>query len=302
MFIYSKHYNLDWDNHIFPVEKYNLVFERIQSAGIASPGDIFAPEPAKPEEVSLVHTPQYLRKLHRLAESPSLEILEFEAPLTEQTLLSVMYHTGGTILAVKTALSRGMAAINLGGGFHHAYSDHGGGFCFINDVAVAIRWAQKSGLIKSCIVVDLDLHQGNGTAKIFEEDSSVFTFSMHQENLYPKKEKSSLDVGLADFTNDSEYLAILSENLPRLMDSRKYDLLVYVAGADPFEGDQLGSLKLTKQGLAKRDEFVLSEAKKRSIPVAATLAGGYAHNLNDVVEIHVATCREVRRYNFGTQH
>lgn len=299
MFIYSKHYDIDWARHIFPVEKYRLVFERIQAAGIAKIGDIFAPEPAKNEDITLAHTPAYLRRLHRLAQSPSLGILEFEAPLTEQTLSSVMYHTGGTILAVNTAVSRKLAAINLGGGFHHAYSDHGGGFCFINDVAVAIEWAQKSGLLKTCIVVDLDLHQGNGTAKIFEGDQSVFTFSMHQEHLYPRKEKSSLDIGLPDCIGDDQYLSILSENLPYLLDSQKYDVLFYLAGADPFEGDQIGSLKLTKQGLAKRDEIVLSEAKKRSIPVAVTLGGGYAHKVEDVVDIHVATCREVRKYNFG---
>jgi acetoin utilization deacetylase AcuC-like enzyme len=299
MFIYSKHFNFDWDRHIFPVDKYRLVFERIQSEGIAKPGEISAPEPAKTEDVTLVHTPDYLRRLHRLAENPSLEILEFEAPLTKQTLLSVMYHTGGTILAVKTALSRKLAVVNLGGGFHHAYSDHGGGFCFINDVAVAIRLAQKSGLLKTCIVVDLDLHQGNGTAKIFEGDPSVFTFSMHQEHIYPRKEKSGLDIGLPDFIRDDQYLSILSGNLPPLLDAQKYDFLIYLAGADPFEGDQIGSLKLTKQGLAKRDEIVLAEAKKRSIPVAVTLGGGYAYKVEDVVDIHVATCREVRRFNFG---
>jgi acetoin utilization deacetylase AcuC-like enzyme len=299
MFIYSKHFNFDWDRHVFPVDKYRLVFERIQAEGIAGPGEIFAPEPAKTEDITLVHTPDYLRRLHRLAQSPSFGILEFEAPLTEQTLLSVMYHTGGSILAVKTAVSRKIAVINLGGGFHHAYSDHGGGFCFVNDVAVAIKVAQKSALLKTCIVVDLDLHQGNGTAKIFENDHSVFTFSMHQEHLYPKKEKSSLDVGLPDFATDDQYLTLLADNLPYLLDSQKYDLLFYLAGADPFESDQMGNLKLTKQGLAKRDAIVLTEARKRSIPVAVTLAGGYAYKVSDVVDIHVETCREVRRCNFG---
>ncbi|MFH1422828.1 MAG: histone deacetylase [Planctomycetota bacterium] len=298
MFIYSKNYTLDWDRHIFPVEKYKLVFDRIQAEGIAKPGDIIAPEPAKEEDVLLVHAPEYWKKIVRLTEMPSRTILEFEAPFTKQTLSAVMYHTGGTITAVKTAVELGIAVINIGGGFHHAYSNRGGGFCFINDVAIAVKKALISEWIKNCIIVDLDLHQGNGTAKIFENEQNVFTFSMHQERLYPKKETSSLDIGLADGTDDNKYLSILTENLTSLLDSQKYDLLLYIAGADPFEKDQLGSLKLTSQGLAKRDAIVFSQAKSKSIPIAVVLGGGYAEKVEDVANIHFSTCREVRKCNF----
>jgi acetoin utilization deacetylase AcuC-like enzyme len=294
LFVYCDKFDLDWKNHIFPINKYSLVVERILRTGIAKPQDILTPEPAGEEDLLLVHTPEYLNQLRHLTKVPGRALFRFEAPMTERTLASAIYSTGGSILACREALTRG-AAMNIGGGFHHAFPDRGEGFCFINDVAVALKVMLRDGLIQRAVVVDCDLHQGNGTARIFRDGDEVFTFSIHQERLYPvPKEKSDLDVGLPNHVDDETYLALLEENLSRILDDHSFDLIFYVAGADPYEKDQLGSLKITKEGLGKRDALVFREAERHNIPVAVALAGGYSENIEDVVEIHANTCQRVK--------
>jgi acetoin utilization deacetylase AcuC-like enzyme len=183
------------------------------------------------------------------------------------------------------------AGINVGGGFHHAYADMASGFCYINDLAVAIRVLQRDGLVRRAAVVDCDLHQGNGTAVIFQGDPDVFTFSIHQENLYPVKERSDLDIGLDDFTEDEEYLVRLEGALPRVLDEHRPEIVLYQAGADPYREDQLGSLRLTVQGLERRDRLVLEGCARRDIPSVVTLGGGYARKVSDTIAIHHQTCR-----------
>ena len=202
---------------------------------------------------------------------------------------------GGTLRTAQAALRDG-AAVHLGGGFHHAFPDHGEGFCLIHDVAIAIRMLQRERAIRRALVVDLDVHHGNGTAAIFSGDDTVFTFSMHQQNNYPAwKPPSDLDLGLPDATGDQDYLALLERHLPVILDRHGPDLVVYLAGADPYERDQLGGLALTIDGLRRRDAYVLGTARSRGLPVAVTLAGGYAANERDTVEIHVNTVREEAR-------
>jgi acetoin utilization deacetylase AcuC-like enzyme len=202
---------------------------------------------------------------------------------------------GGSILTARLALERGVA-VHLGGGFHHAFPDHGEGFCLINDVAIAIRAVQRERLVGRAAVVDLDVHHGNGTAAIFRDDPAVLTFSMHQERNYPAlKPPSDLDVGLEDGTGDDAYLALLEKHLPEILARHHPDLVVYLAGADPYESDQLGGLGLTIAGLRRRDELVFERAASARVPVAVCLAGGYAVRTDDTVEIHCNTVRAACR-------
>ncbi|TET93262.1 histone deacetylase, partial [Candidatus Aerophobetes bacterium] len=228
------------------------------------------------------------RDLENLSFSP--RTMFSEIPLTREITEAYKLFAGGTILAGQKALEKGMA-IHLGGGFHHAFPSRGEGFCYINDVAVSIRRLKRDKLIEKALIVDCDLHQGNGTAFIFQEDRSVFTFSIHQENLYPVKEKSDLDIGLPDFTGDEEYLAKLSSTLLQIWQNFEPDVVYYLAGADPYEDDQLGQLKLTKAGLKKRDNWVISKCLEKKVPLVILLAGGYAFRVEDTVDIHCHTCR-----------
>jgi acetoin utilization deacetylase AcuC-like enzyme len=295
-FVYSDKYYLEWPGHVFPIEKYKLLYDKLQSDGIITKKNILEPAPATDEDILLVHTKRYLDHVKDITDDPMLALMEFEVPVSTSIVEAFYCATGGTILASRIALEKKTAVMNLGGGFHHAFSDHGEGFCLINDLAVAIRVMQKEKLLKKVLVVDLDLHQGNGTAHIFLDDPDIFTFSMHQENNYPIKQKSSLDIGLADFTADSEYLKILEENISNIIKKHKPELILYQAGADSFEGDLLGTLRLTKDGLKKRDEIVIKNAYKNHIPIAVTLGGGYAPNINDVVDIHAQTAKVVLAY------
>jgi len=262
---------------------------RLLQRGVADVSDFHEPEPADDEQVLLVHTKTYLRRLYEYTRNPMMAIFELEAPLSYETLAAFLRMTGGTILAARNAVKERSFWGNIGGGFHHAFPDHGEGFCAINDVAVAIRVLQKEGLIERAAVVDCDLHQGNGTAVIFQNDPSVFTFSIHQENLYPVKQKSDLDIGLADYVGDEEYLRRLDEGLNRVFEKGGYDIVFYLAGADPYKGDKLGSLRLTKEGLLQRDRLVFEAARKDKAAVCVVLAGGYADRTEDVVEIHTNT-------------
>jgi len=291
-FVYHASYELKWGEHVFPVEKYRLLHDRLVAEGLVAADEFLEPDAAAEADLLLVHEPGYLRRLETLAANPLAAYFEAEAPFNRDVADAVRYGTGGTILACQRAVASRTAALNLGGGFHHAFPGHGEGFCFINDVAVAIRAAQHRGLIRRAAVIDCDLHQGNGTAAIFAHDPDVFTFSIHQEALYPvPKQRSDLDIGLDPFTEDATYLAHLERHVPAILDAHRPELVLYVAGADPYEGDQLGDLALTKPGLERRDRLILRAARDRGIPLAAVVAGGYARHTADVVDIHLATCR-----------
>jgi len=297
MFIYGDEYDLGWTTHVFPTDKYRRVHEALIVKGAVGPEEFLPPRKATREELLLVHTEAYLDELEELTKTPNMAIARFEAPLDRKALDAIYYATGGSIIAVTEAVKTNSACVNLGGGFHHAYPEHGEGFCFINDIAVSIRACQKQGLVKNVLVVDTDLHQGNGTAKIFEHDDSVFTLSIHQERLYPPKENGSLNIGLDNHTGDDDYLDLLTDGLDRALQSGEFDLVYYVAGADPYVGDKLGDLDLTKAGLASRDKLVLDTAQLLKLPVAAVFAGGYANDTQDVVEIHAELCRQVKDFN-----
>ena len=291
--VYSPRYELALPGHIWPTAKYRLIAERL-------PPDItiLEPAPASWDELALVHTPDYLRKLRDDTLTPA-EIATLELPWQSGFAAAFLLMTGGTIDAARCAVQDGGAA-HLGGGLHHAFASHGEGFCPVNDIAVAIRVLQapargdgsaRGRPVRRAAVVDLDVHHGNGTAMIFERDDSVFTFSMHQRHNYPAfKPRSDLDVGLADGSGDAPYLERLSASLPRVIESRP-DLVVYVAGADPFEDDRLGGLRLTKAGLLERDRLVIDAARTAGVPLVTVLAGGYAADVADTVDIHLSTIR-----------
>lgn len=288
-YYYSDHYTLEWGSHVFPTHKYRRIKERLLAEGDAQPAQFAEPPRATRAELLRVHTESYLTRLDKLTETPELGMFEFEAPCTRAVLDAFEWMAGGTIAAARAALQSGLC-FNLGGGFHHAFAHKGEGFCALNDIAVAIRVMQAEGRITRAAVIDLDLHQGNGTAKIFAGDPSVFTFSIHQENNYPVKQRSSLDIGLDDYAGDEVYLAALARGLPEVLAS-KPELVVYVAGADPFAEDQLGLLRLSKAGFEQRDRMVFTSCLAAGAAVAPTLAGGYARDFEDVVDIHVRMVR-----------
>jgi len=292
--IYSSRYEVDIGPHVFPTRKYRLVREQLLARGDALETDFLEPLPASREALLTVHTPGLIDDLENLRWSHRTR--NSELPLTRPIVDAYILAAGGTIGAARHALAAGSGSVcaHLGGGFHHAFADHAEGFCYINDIAVAIRVMQREQRIERAMVVDLDLHQGNGTAHIFEHDESVFTISIHQENNYPIKQRSDIDVGLDDFTGDDQYLARLQEVFPSSAERHRPELLIYVAGADPYCEDQLGALRLTMEGLKKRDEHVLAHAVRLGIPTVVVLAGGYARKVNDTVDIHAQTVRLAR--------
>lgn len=293
--VYSDQYDLNLGNHVFPSVKYRLIKERLLREGIARPDDLVEPTAASDEDVALVHHREYIRKL-RTGKLSYLEILRLEIPYSPELIRAVWLCAGGSILAGRLALEKAIG-VNIGGGFHHAYPDHGEGFCVLNDIAIAVRCLQKEGAIQRAITVDCDVHQGNGTAAIFAGDHTVFTLSIHQENNYPyPKPPSDLDINLEDSVGDDEYLARLGEGLEKALAEFQPDLMVYVAGADPYREDQLGGLRLTQEGLEKRDRLVYGKAGEKKIPVAVTLAGGYARKVQDTVLIHSNTVRIAKEY------
>jgi acetoin utilization deacetylase AcuC-like enzyme len=292
--VWDASYEIDIGAHVFVTAKYRLARERLLAQGTVSEEHFVRPRPATREELASVHTEAYLAKVESGAFSIA-ELLRLEVPYSTAGRDAMILTCGGTLLAARLALEHGRAA-HLGGGFHHAFADHGEGFCLLNDVAVAVRVLLSEGRIQRAAIVDLDVHHGNGTAAIFAHDRAVFTFSMHQENNYPaEKPPSDLDIGLADGTGDEEYLALLAESLPRVLDEHRPDLAIYLAGADPYRYDQLGGLALTLEGLRERDRMVIEGARARRIPVAVVLAGGYARRLEDTVRIHAATIEELVR-------
>lgn len=286
--IYHPRYDLNLGPHVFPSQKYRLVRDALIEQRIASEEDFVAPEPASDDDVLRVHTTAWVHKLQTDSLTLS-ERMKLEIPYSPETVEAFWLAAGGSILAGQRALADGFAA-NLGGGFHHAFPGHGEGFCMIHDVAIAIRRLQHDGAIAKAMVVDTDVHHGNGTAAIFASDASVFTLSIHQENNYPlPKPPSDEDIGLEDGARDAEYLDALEEGLLHAFRRVTPDMIFYLGGADPYREDQLGGLGLSIEGLAQRDRLVFERARQRGIPVAATLAGGYARRVEDTVRIHVNT-------------
>lgn len=272
---------------MFPMEKFALLRQRLVTEGEVAENEILGPAPAPREDLLLAHTAAYLDDLEQLRWTPRTR--DSELALAPDIVRAYVLAAGGTTLAAREALVRG-CAVNLSGGFHHAFADHAAGFCYINDLAVTIRVMQRDSAVRRAAVVDCDVHQGNGTARIFHGDDSVFTFSIHQETNYPGvKEPSDLDIGLDNGTGDEEYGRRLAEGLERVWDFAP-ELVLYQAGADPYAEDQLGGLALSREGLAERDRMVLEGCAVRGIPVAVTLGGGYARRLEDTVQIHFQTC------------
>lgn len=295
---YSPYYYADiGEGHVFPIKKFELVRDKLLAEGTLQKEEISEPEPAAVEDVLLVHTEDYVSRLMK-GELTAKEIRKLGLPWSKSLVRRSFLATSGTISAARHALSNGVSS-NLAGGTHHAFPDRGEGFCVLNDVAVAVRVLQREKLAEKFLIVDCDVHQGNGTAFIFQTDKSVFTFSMHGAKNYPlHKEQSTLDLELPDGTGDREFLEILSEALPRVF-LHNPDIVFYLGGADPFEQDKLGRLKLTKEGLRRRDEMVLQFAREREVPIVTTMSGGYALDINDTVEIHSNTIRAVKKVFFA---
>jgi acetoin utilization deacetylase AcuC-like enzyme len=318
--IYSDDYYLPIGAHVFPAEKYRLIHKRLLESGIAERADFVTPKPAHDEDILLVHTREYVQKLKNGTLSAEEE-LQMEVPYSPQLVKAFWLAAGGSILAADLALRDGLA-VNVGGGFHHAFPDHGEGFCVVHDVAVAIKRMHQEGRITRAMTVDLDVHNGNGTAAIFPPKTrlghplpsasasrrdihqasdleahsggdgglEVFTISLHQAHNYPlHKPPSSIDVHLPDGTNDEEYLGWLDQSLSSAFRHFSPELLCYIAGADPYKEDQLGGLALTIDGLKQRDELVLRVARAHNVPVMITYAGGYARHVEDTVTIHCNT-------------
>jgi acetoin utilization deacetylase AcuC-like enzyme len=286
VFVYSDGYYADIGPHVFPVKKYRLVYQQLRESGILGE-NLVEPEPARDADLLLAHDPSYVEDLIRARSTA--RTVSSELPISQEIVRAFLLSTGGTVRACTEALERG-CAVNLGGGFHHAFPDHAEGFCYINDMAVAIRRLQKQKKRIKVAVIDCDLHQGNGTACIFRDDQSVYTFSMHQRDLYPPKQDSSWDIHLPGGIGDEEYLSHLEKAVLAIMEKFEPDFVLYQAGADPYEQDQLGELQLTIQGLKRRDDVVFAECKTHGVPVAVLLGGGYAINTDDTVIIHVNTC------------
>ncbi|MGB9894058.1 MAG: histone deacetylase [Candidatus Saccharicenans sp.] len=293
-FVFSNEYwMVDFGPHIFPVKKYRMLYEKVIALG-ASGEDFIKSEPVSEEDLLLVHSPKYLKKVQTGSLS-SVELQALEIPFSPEVVKFFLLMTGGTIKTVEEALKTGLA-VHLGGGFHHAFPDHGEGFCLFNDIAVAIEKMKHQKKINRAMVVDCDLHQGNGTAFIFSKKDYVFTFSIHQMDIYPsEKPASSLDIGLWSGDDDQTYLAALSPHFPRLYQEFKPDLVVYLAGADPFCKDILSGLEVSAEALKKRDRIVIENARKLRIPVAIVLGGGYTAEIEETVAIHLNTIKAAVR-------
>jgi len=293
-FVYSDDYwMLDVGKHVFPIKKYRAIYERLILLG-AKKSQFIAPRLAGDEDILLVHSPRYVKKL-KTGSLSSAEIAMIELPFSRELVRFAWLAVGGTIMTAELALRDGLA-VHIGGGFHHAFHDHGEGFCVLNDVAVAVEKLKKEKTVERIMVVDCDVHQGNGTAHILSGKDYAFTFSIHQMDIYPSaKPESTVDVGLWSGDGDEKYLSALRAHFPRLYQEFKPGLVFYLAGADPFERDHLGSLRLTHEGLRERDLLVLGEARRLRIPVAVVLAGGYAVDTEDTVTAHLNTIKVAQK-------
>jgi acetoin utilization deacetylase AcuC-like enzyme len=276
------------ENHSFPKDKYRLLRMRILEKLDAQPVNLKIPEPATYEDIVRAHDPVYIHRLQS-GELSAKEVRRVGLPWSPEMVRRARYSAGATIAACRAALEERIA-VNLGGGTHHAFSDHGQGYCWLNDSVIAARTIQSEGLAGNILIIDCDVHQGNGTAVIVKNDPTIFTFSIHGKNNFPyHKETSDLDIELADGTEDAEYLNALENGLAASMQNFKADLVIYLAGADPYKDDRFGRLALTKAGLAQRDRFLFRHCHKVGLPVAVTMAGGYARNMPDAVDIHFQT-------------
>lgn len=282
--------------HRFPVAKYAMLRDRVLSEGSVAPERMLDPPAATDDELRLAHTADYVERFNA-GQLDAAEVRRIGFPWSPELVERSRRAVGGTIAAARHALAHGIA-MNLAGGTHHAFADHGEGFCVYNDVAVAIRVLQREGLVARAAIIDLDVHQGNGTHAILGADERVFTFSMHGGRNFPfHKVSGSLDIALADATSDDEYLAQLTAVLPGIVARAAPNLVLYIAGADPHEGDALGRLSLTFSGLARRDAYVLSQCREVGIPVAITIGGGYGRRIEDTVAIHAETARIAASFN-----
>ncbi len=292
-YIYSPHYHVDIGLHVFPTAKYELIRERLIDQDGALAEDFLEPEQASAEEILSVHTQDYYLKCRDNLLS-SLDQMRLELPWSPELFDAATRCVRGSIDAARLALNHGVG-LHLGGGFHHAYPDHGEGFCVFNDHSCAIRQLQAEGAIEKALIADCDLHQGNGTAAVFADDPTVATFSIHQDHIYPMdRPPSTIDIGLMPGTNDKAYMQELERWLLPLFDSHAPDFVVFVGGADPYCEDQLGSLALTREGLSMRDALVAEACKERGLPLLVVLAGGYAHDFEDTIAIHLETIRQTR--------
>jgi acetoin utilization deacetylase AcuC-like enzyme len=316
---YSARYHIDIGRHVFPTRKYSLVYARLVESRAIVAAETVEPAPASWDDLALVHTSEYLSRMREGALTAE-DVAELELPWSSEIVLAFRLMVGGTVEAARRVTGRpeglhytgrpdqtsshadhasrgadlqvrSTVAVHLGGGLHHAFPNHGEGFCPFNDVAVAIRVLQREG-IERAAVIDLDVHHGNGTAFIFESDPRVFTFSMHQQHNYPMwKPRSTLDIGLTDGTRDATYLGGLERALPKVMASAP-ECVFYLAGADPYQDDQLGGLRLTKAGLRQRDRMVVEAVRSANVPLVVVLAGGYARDVEETVAIHAGTVEE----------
>jgi acetoin utilization deacetylase AcuC-like enzyme len=288
--VYHDGYDLNLGAHVFPSKKYRLIRDRLVAEGFAGPEDFVEPEPATDEDLLLVHQRGWITRLKH-GTLDYLELMKLEIPYSQKMVDAFWLAAGGTTLAARLALKSGIG-FNIGGGFHHAFPGHGEGFCAIHDVAVAIRKLQSETLIKRAMVVDCDVHDGNGTAAIFTGDATVFTISIHQFNNYPSiKPASTIDIDLEDGVGDDEYLDKLGSAVRKAMGEFRPELVMYVAGADPYREDQLGGLSLTFDGLKARDRLVFETAREHGAAIVVTLAGGYAIKVEDTVTIHANTAK-----------
>ncbi len=286
-FVYSPDYYCDIGEHVFRTEKYGLLKQRMVEKGVAAEDDFLRPSPAERADLELVHTPEYVDDLMEVRRTG--RTVRSEMPISREIVGAFALGAGGTMLACRAALEERTFAMNLAGGFHHAFPDWAEGFCYINDVALGVEKVRAEGLVSRAMVVDCDLHQGNGTAYMFRDEPEVFTFSIHQEHNYPYKRRSDLDIGLPDFCGGDRYLSELTDKLPEAMDRHEPEFVLYVAGADPHEEDLLGSLRLNFEDLRRRDDLVLGACAERAIPAAAVLAGGYCPEVETTVRIHFGT-------------
>lgn len=279
------------EGHRFPLSKYRLLRERVEQSGLFAPEDLLEAPAASDEDLLRVHSAEYLEKLREGKLRPEEERrigLPWSPAMVERSRRS----TGATIAACRAAWKEGVA-VNLAGGTHHAFADFGEGFCVFNDAAVASRTLQAEGLVRRVVILDCDVHQGNGTAHIFREDPSVFTFSIHGAKNFPlRKEKSDLDIGLPDGVQDDEYLAALEQGLWEALHRARADFAIYLSGADPHEGDRLGRMKLTSEGLRRRDEMVLAACDQAHLPVAVTMGGGYGAQVEMTASLYFQTVKE----------
>ncbi len=297
-FVYHARYDLNLGAHVFPAQKYRLIRERLIATGIAAETDFLTPQQASDEDMLRVHEEDWIRRL-KTGTLSYYDVLRMEIPYSGPTIEGFWWATGGSIQAGRLALEERIG-FNVGGGFHHAFPGHGEGFCAVNDIAVAIRRLQHDGAVQKAMVVDCDVHHGNGTAAIFAGDPTVFTLSIHQFHNYPEeKPPSDLDIHLEDGTRDEEYLDRLALALDPALEEQAPELLVYVAGADPYQFDQLGGLNLTLEGLERRDRLVMETALRHGAAVAVVLAGGYASEVHDTVLIHSNTARVAKELSGG---